>query len=717
MADTSDKLFAYTLVGGARDSARDITLENGVNDHPAGIWSNDTSIWVADTVDDKLYAYTLVGGARDAARDITLGAGNQDPSDIWSNDTTIWVVDTADDKLYAYTLAGGARDAGRDFDTLSAADNHDAFGIWSDGTTMWVSDDDDKVFAYNMPPPSDDATLSELTVGSRVVFGIDQNQPAYQVGVGPDVGEVTVTPVTSDAGASWLVTSPADADSNADGHQVALSAGGNTVTVRVTAEDGTTKDYTVSVNRGVADAGGWQAGADLDGLIAAGMTNQQGVWSDGTTMWVANFLAISNNDKLYAFALSDGTRDAAKDIDLHDDNTAPFGIWSNRTTMWVVDAAEGKLFAYKMSDGSRRADKEIDLHDDNAYPAGVWSDGTTVWVVNSSINNVNEKLYAYLLSDGARDAAKDIDLAGNNAHPWGLWSDETTIWVADINANQVFAYLLSDGSRDADRDITLVPQPSPAIFDNSYNDDPRGVWSDGATMWVVEWRNLKVFAYNLPRSGDALVSNLTSSDSRIAGRRGFAVAQRVDTGSVSAGNNVFEVSEIGFELYAAKGRSAVATIRDDNGGEPGEVVATLNSPSTFVDEAVNWFTARSGETVRLDPDETYWFALEKDPQGAQFVQNMATLTASGTSDYDWDVFDKYYYKDTSSGTWERDASSRLRLEVRGGEAFYEAPSDDATLSELTVSPKNIIGFDADRTDYGRGGGPKCRGSHCDGCRQ
>ena len=78
----------------------------------------------------------------------------------------------------------------------------------------------------------------------------------------PEVGEVTVTPVTNDPGASWAVTSPADADNNADGHQVALSAGGNKVTVRVTAEDGTTrKVYTVSVNRGVADAGGWQAGA------------------------------------------------------------------------------------------------------------------------------------------------------------------------------------------------------------------------------------------------------------------------------------------------------------------------------------------------------------------------------------------------------------------------------------------------------------------------
>ena len=339
---------------------------------------------------------------------------------------------------------------------------------------------------------SSDATLSELSVGSRVVFGIDQDQTAYQVGVGPDVETATVTAVTNDPGASWLVTSPADADPDAAGHQVALSAGGNSVTVRVTAEDGTTrKVYTVSVNRGVADAGGWQAGADLDGLIAAGITNPKGVWSDGTTMWVALQLVGSDDDKLYAFALSDGTRDTVKDIDLHDDNNWPLGIWSNETTMWVADALEEKLFAYKMSDGSRDTVKDIDLHDDNANLAGVWSDGTTVWVVDFS----DEKLYAYALSGGARDAAKDIDLLAGNSFPFGVWSDGTTMWVADHTADKVFAYLLSDGSRDADRDITLLWPPSTAS-------NSRGVWSNGATLWVADagTAGSKVFAYNLPRS-------------------------------------------------------------------------------------------------------------------------------------------------------------------------------------------------------------------------
>ena len=106
----------------------------------------------------------------------------------------------------------------------------------------------------------------------------------------------TVTAVANDDGASVSFD---------PGNQVDLSAGRNEVTITVTAEDGvTTREYTVSVNRGETGAKGWQAGADLDGLRATGNDNPYGVWSDGTTMWVAD----DDNGKLYAYRVSDGTR-------------------------------------------------------------------------------------------------------------------------------------------------------------------------------------------------------------------------------------------------------------------------------------------------------------------------------------------------------------------------------------------------------------------------
>ena len=56
--------------------------------------------------------------------DTLRGAGNNFPREIWSDGTTMWVADDPDDKLYAYTVATKARDPGKDFNTLIAAGNN-----------------------------------------------------------------------------------------------------------------------------------------------------------------------------------------------------------------------------------------------------------------------------------------------------------------------------------------------------------------------------------------------------------------------------------------------------------------------------------------------------------------------------------------------------------------------------------------------------------------
>ncbi len=156
-----NKIYAYTLATGARDSDKDIdTLYAAGNTSPVGLWSDGTNIWVANNgygADDKLYAYTLASGARDEDKDFdTLAAaGNINPYDLWSDGATMWVADNGDapsgPKLYAYTLATGARDEDKDFDTLAAAGNYRPRGLWSGGTTMWVADsEDDKIYAYTL---------------------------------------------------------------------------------------------------------------------------------------------------------------------------------------------------------------------------------------------------------------------------------------------------------------------------------------------------------------------------------------------------------------------------------------------------------------------------------------------------------------------------------------------------------------------------------------
>ena len=85
------------------------------NGSPKGIWSDKTTVWVVDDLDNKLYAYTLATGARDSGKDIILDPANGAPWGIWSDGTIIWVTNNTGYNLYAYTLDGGTRQTDIEF--------------------------------------------------------------------------------------------------------------------------------------------------------------------------------------------------------------------------------------------------------------------------------------------------------------------------------------------------------------------------------------------------------------------------------------------------------------------------------------------------------------------------------------------------------------------------------------------------------------------------
>ena len=226
---------------------------------------------------------------------------------------------------------------------------------------------------------------------------------------------------------------------------------------------------------------------DFNTLVGVGSPFPSGIWSDDTTMWVADFI----DQKLYAYALSTKARDSGKDIDLSADFgtfNGPNGIWSDGTTMWAVDSLSLTLLAYKLTPGAdfgaHDSSKDIALASDNSVPWGIWSDGETMWVTDRTDLN----LYAYNLSTKARDSAKDVALTSKNGNPRGLWSDGTTMWVADNLRAKLYAYNLSTEAHDSAKDAALA----------SNNDNARGIWSDGETMWVTDVDDDKIYTYSIP---------------------------------------------------------------------------------------------------------------------------------------------------------------------------------------------------------------------------
>ena len=138
---------------------------------------------------------------------------------------------------------------------------------------------------------------------------------------------------------------------------------------------------------------------DFDTFKAAENRFPQGIWSDGTTMWVSDYYS----HKIYAYSMRTKERDSAKDFDTLKaaGNRYPDGIWSDGTTMWVSDYYSHKIYAYSMRT-KRRRDSANDFDTlkaaGNRSPGGIWSDGTTMWVADSDWDVVDwgdEKIYAY----------------------------------------------------------------------------------------------------------------------------------------------------------------------------------------------------------------------------------------------------------------------------------------------------------------------------------
>ena len=536
-----EKLYAYDLATGARIPSKELdTLESAGNTNPRGIWSDGTTIWVTDYSDDKIYAYNLVTGARIEGQDFNTldGAGNNKPLGLWSYGATMWVADSGEEKLFAYDLTTKARIPSKDFDTLEGADNQSPEGLWSDGTTMWVSDyTEEKIYAYDLATtlrvPSLDYDVLSAT-GNTDPVGIwsdgetmwvadETGAKIYAYGTasplgrpagltattGAESGEVVLrwTPAAA-ATVHWIYFQKADGTGG--GHWPTALAGAATTATISGLDVG--QEYEFWVRAGQEQAAGtthrseWSnaAQATSGGVVAAlgdgafarnlaqdftfGDSNlPRGVWSDGTTMWVAD----GADGKVYAYDLASQARDYGKDFNALRDalNHDPRGIWSDGTTMWVTDQDRGRIYAYDLLSTERDDGKDFNTLETagNSSPVGIWSDGATMWVADQN----SGKIYAYNLASKAREANKDFDTleAAGNDDPQGLWSDGTTMWVVDKADTKVYAYDLASKVQEPSRDFNTLG--------DAFNHEPRGLWSDGTTMWVADEANDKIYAYHL----------------------------------------------------------------------------------------------------------------------------------------------------------------------------------------------------------------------------
>ncbi|WP_419932258.1 cadherin-like beta sandwich domain-containing protein [Candidatus Poriferisodalis sp.] len=605
------RVAAYDLASGARNDALCLcSITAAGNGAPWGIWSDGTTMWVVDTDDTKVYAYALAGGERDTAKEFDLHADHINPRGIWSDGTTMWVVqqNSSNQKVFAYALAGGERQQTQEFDldTGWSADLNDRHGMWSDGHTAWVVDGTARaVIAHRLSDGQHEAansfslTLEGATFASadnrdEQPFGVwsdgvtmwvsvrplKTNQShvgtrllAYRMPAGPRLGSLkvsygdaggnlveadigrflpattrysTVVPATAEtvtieaeeAYADWLTTfSTTDADLDAAGHQVQLEPGLNTVEITVTSPDGfegapedghITRTYTVEISLPPSLPGARNPHRDI--LVGeAGLGAISGICRAGDTLWLLEFAPAGMRHAIRAYEYPELVRDPSKDFEITAEASV-LGMDCYDTTILVWEEHNFEATHVHVFD-SETGERIRGFFADPAYWGGLFTDGFTLW---SGAGGTT--LYAFNVADGSRTPDRDITLDPDNDRPRGIWSDGTTLWVADHREREdprdahVYAYSLVTGERKPGLDISGIAQ------------DPNEIWSDGETMWIAASLTSspegRVFAYNLPRGPvrPSLASLSIDGDPQHLkpGRLGYLVLAAQDTVTLSA---------------------------------------------------------------------------------------------------------------------------------------------------------------------------------------
>ena len=515
-----------------------------------GLWSDGTHMWVADSRVKKIVAYTL-GGQRNADLDLNLldGVGNDGPTDIWSNGYTMWVADYRDKKIYAYRLSDGVRQPGLDYNNLESAGNVSPTGIWSNGKLMYVYDNSkNTLYSYrSLAPFPSLASLSLVSGTDAVDIGtFNAFDLEYSARLGRLISQVTVNySAASDVG---VEVGPPDADPNAPGHQVdlALTTGSyeeaTEITVTAT-QDGETTTYGVRVTRVDVDAisndatlsslslvdvnlGTFDsANLSYEAVVASSLTQTtvslttadpgaRDLISPSDADDVATGhqvdLAVGLNEITIEVTASDAEKTTRRYVvalvrpsesefgwlvspdftDLSPSNGAVRAIWSNGTTMWATFSggrfrSDDTLKAYDLDTKARLGDRDI-VDYWIGYANGIWSDGEVVAVSETQ----SHRIYVYGLNSGGHrwDLAFRLDSSNHNSH--GLWSDGATLWVVDHADDKLYAYHWR-GENPGDR----RPELDFALTDG--NGRGAGLWSDGTTMWVSDGEDAKIYAYSL----------------------------------------------------------------------------------------------------------------------------------------------------------------------------------------------------------------------------
>ncbi|WP_420625190.1 hypothetical protein [Candidatus Poriferisodalis sp.] len=231
--------------------------------------------------------------------------------------------------------------------------------------------------------------------------------------------------------------------------------------------------------------------------------------------------------------VDDLDRTRYSDVSLHSDNAAPRSLWSDGVTLWVGDDHDEKVYAYELAGGSRVPSKDIAGVSAEAFL--VTGFGDRLWTGDENPPSPSDypSAYAFRLFDdpatlnvneyGTLDLDRGLGFGEFSEN--GVFTDGETMWGVEVGDSTARAVSLAGGERVTALEFEL----------HEDNDNARGIWSNGVTMFVVDETDTKIYTY---RVGDVVVSGVPAPGVAHVSAGGFHSCGLLDNGAVKCwGNN------------------------------------------------------------------------------------------------------------------------------------------------------------------------------------
>ena len=160
------------------------------------------------------------------------------------------------------------------------------------------------------------------------------------------------------------------------------------------------------------------------------------------------------------------------------------------------------------------------------------------------------------------------------------------------------------------------------------------------------------------------------------------LAQSFETGPNAVG---YTITEIQIHLKTVGSNTTIVKIREDDGGKPGNLVATLVNPANLTSNALNMFTAPVNTTLAVS--KTYWVTVSEGISNR--VAFSQTDANDETGEEGWSIGNGRLWRLSETSAW---ASSPVNLvmTIKGSTNTITDPALCDNLAN-TIVVKNLTG--------------------------